>query len=140
MKVEARNLPANAAPANMVGSRPENQRVEIMYDSSDMQAMAANQFIAESSNLNEIKIMPQIVAEYGVANWELRIQADNKTIKTLKGSDALEPAIALSLDDLGRAKLVACTNLQAFIKVTDINNDTYETATDLCPVTVAKKN
>jgi outer membrane protein OmpA-like peptidoglycan-associated protein len=139
MKVEARNLPLNAAPANMVGSRPENQRVEIIYDSSDMQAMAANQFIAESSNLNAIKIMPQIVAEYGVANWELRIQADNQTIKTLKGTDALEPAIAIALDDLGRAKLVACTNLKALIKVTDINNDTYETATDLCPVTVAKK-
>jgi Mg-chelatase subunit ChlD len=88
MEVEARNLPLNAAPANMVGSRPENQRVDIIYDSSDMQTMAANQFIAESSNLNEIKIMPRIVAEYGVANWELRIQADNQTIKTLKGADA----------------------------------------------------
>ena len=139
MKVEARNLPTNAAPANMVGSRPENQRVEIIYDSSDMQALAANQFIAESSNLNEIKITPQIVAEYGVANWELSIQADNKTIKTLKGTDAIDPVVALSLDDLGRDKLVACTNLQALIKVTDTNKDTYETATDLCPVKVAKK-
>ena len=139
MEVEARNLPANAAPANMVGSRPENQRVEIMYDSSDMQAMAANHFIAESSNLNEIKILPQIVAEYGVASWEMRIQADDKTIKTVKGSEMIEPVLALSLDDLGRDKLVACTNLQAFIKVTDINKDTYETATDLCPVTVSKK-
>lgn len=139
MKVEARNLPLKAATANMVGSRPENQRVEIIYDSSEMQAMAANQFIAESSNLNEIKIMPRIVAEYGVANWELRIQADNETIKTLKGTDALEPAIALSLDDLGRAKLVACNNLQALIKVTDANNDTYEAATDLYPVSVARK-
>jgi outer membrane protein OmpA-like peptidoglycan-associated protein len=139
MKVEARNLPANAAPANIVGNRPENQRVEIIYDSSDMQTMAANQFIAESSNLNEIKIMSQIIAEYGVTNWELSVQADNQTIKTLKGSDAVDPVLALSLDDLGRDKLVACTNLQALIKVTDTNNDTYETATNLCPVTVAKK-
>lgn len=139
MAVEARNLPANAAPANMVGSRPENQRVEIIYDSSDMQALAANQFIAESSNLNEIKIMSQIIAEYGVANWELNVQADNKTIKTLTGSDAVDPVFAISLDDLGRDRLVASTNLQALIKVTDINNDTYETATDMCPVAVAKK-
>jgi outer membrane protein OmpA-like peptidoglycan-associated protein len=139
MKVEARNLPANAAPENTVGSRPENQRVEIIYDSSDMQAMAANQFIAESSNLNEVKIMPQIVAEYGVASWEMRIQADNKTIKTLKGSDAIEPVLALSLDDLGRDKLAECNNLKALIKVTDINNDTFETITDPCPVTVSKK-
>ena len=139
MKVEARNLPTNAAPPQMVGSRPENQRVDIIYDSSDMQAMAANQFIAESSNLTDIKIMPQIVAEYGVANWELNIQADNETIKTLKGSDPLEPVLALSLDDIGRDKLVAGNNLQARIKVTDTNNDIYETASDPCPVTVAKK-
>jgi outer membrane protein OmpA-like peptidoglycan-associated protein len=139
MKVEARNLPTNPAPVQMVGSRPENQRVEIIYDSSDMQAMAANPFIAESSNLNEIKIMSQIIAEYGVANWELSVQADNKTIKTLTGSDAVDPVFGISLDDLGRDRLVAGTNLQALIRVTDINNDTYETVTDLCPVTVAKK-
>ncbi|MGD2185436.1 MAG: OmpA family protein [Desulfobacterales bacterium] len=139
MQIDARNLPIHPAPANKVGSRPENQRVEIIYDSSDMQAMAANQFIAESSNLTGIKIMPQITAEYGVANWELSIQADNKTIKTLKGTDPLEPVLALSLDDIGRDKLVACSNLQALIKVTDINKDTYETATNVSPVTVAKK-
>ncbi len=139
MKIDARNLPTNPAPADIVGSRPENQRVEIIYDSSDMQAIAANQFIAESSNLTDIKIMPRITAEYGVANWELSLQADNKTIKTLKGTNVLEPVLALSLDDIGRDKLVASNNLQALIKITDNNKDTYETATDLCPVKVTKK-
>lgn len=139
MKVEARNLPAQPAPANMLGSRSENQRVEIIYDSSDMQAMAANQFIAESTNLSEIKIIPQIVAEYGMADWELDIQGDQQTIKTLKGAQALEPVLALSLDDIGRDKLAACSKLQARIKVTDTNQDTYETVTAMCPVTVTRK-
>jgi outer membrane protein OmpA-like peptidoglycan-associated protein len=139
MQIDARNLPAEPAPANRVGSRSENQRVEILYDSGDMQAIAANQFIAESSNLTDIKIMPQITAEYGVADWELNIQADNKTIKTLKGTDELKPVFALTLDEIGRDKLASSANLQALIKVTDTNNDTYEAATDLCPVIVAKK-
>jgi outer membrane protein OmpA-like peptidoglycan-associated protein len=139
MTVEARNLPASPAPENMLGSRPENQRVEIIYDSSDMQAMAANQFIAESSKLTEIKILPQIMAEYGVADWELNIQGDNQTIKTLKGSETVEPEMALSLDDIGRHKLAASSSLQARIKVTDTNQDSYETATAICPVTVSKK-
>ena len=139
MKIEARNLPDQPAPAEMLGSRPENQRVEIIYDSSDMQAMAANPFIAESSNLTEIKIHPQILAEYGVADWELSIQGDNQTIKTLTGAKTLEPVLALSLDDIGRDKLAACRNLQARIKVTDTNQDTYETATVMCPVTVSRK-
>jgi outer membrane protein OmpA-like peptidoglycan-associated protein/Mg-chelatase subunit ChlD len=139
MNVEARNLPEKAAPADALGSRPENQRVDIIYDSSDMQAMAANQFIAESSNLTEIKILPQIMAEYGVADWELNIQGDNQTIKSLTGAQILDPLLVLSLDDIGRDKLAACTNLQARIKVTDTNQDTYETATAMYPVTVTKK-
>jgi outer membrane protein OmpA-like peptidoglycan-associated protein len=139
MQIDARNLPADPAPANQLGSRSENQRVEIIYDSSDMQAMAANQFIAESSNLADIKIMPRITAEYGVTNWELNIQADNKTIKTLKGTDELKPVFALTLDEIGRDKLAGSTSLQAVIKVTDSNKDSYETATDLCPVNVARK-
>jgi len=139
MQIDARNLPADPASANRVGSRSENQRVEIIYDSGDMQAMAANQFIAESSNLADIKITPRITAEYGVADWELNIQADNQTLKTLKGTDELKPVFELTLDEIGRDKLAASTSLQALIKVTDTNKDTYETATDLCPVKVAKK-
>ncbi len=139
MKIEARNLPTQPAPPKMLGSRPENQRVEIIYDSSDMQAMAASQFIAESSDLTEIKIISQIMAEYGVADWELSIQGDNQTIKTLTGAETLEPVLALSLDDIGRDKLAASTNLQARIKVTDTNQDIYETATAMCPVTVSRK-
>jgi outer membrane protein OmpA-like peptidoglycan-associated protein len=139
MQLEARNLPADPAPANLVGSRSENQRVEIIYDSGDLQKMAANQFIAESSSLVDIKIMPRITAEYGVANWELNIQADNKTIKTLQGTDELKPVLTLTLDEIGRDKLAASNNLQALIRVTDTNKDTFETATDLCPVKVARK-
>jgi outer membrane protein OmpA-like peptidoglycan-associated protein/Mg-chelatase subunit ChlD len=139
MKVEARNLPDRPAPAEALGSRPENQRADIIYDSSDMQAMAANQFIAESSNLTEIKIVPQIMAEYGVADWELNIQGDNQTIKRLMGAETLDPLLVLSLDDIGRDKLAACTSLQARIKVTDTNQDTYETATAICPVTVTRR-
>jgi outer membrane protein OmpA-like peptidoglycan-associated protein/Mg-chelatase subunit ChlD len=137
--VEARNLPEQPAPANKAGSRAENQRVDIIYDSGDMQAMAANQFIAESSNLTEIKIMSQIEAEYGMADWELDIQGDQKTIKTVKGAQMLEPELALSLDEIGRDKLAACSNLQARIKVTDTNQDSYETMTAICPVTVTRK-
>jgi len=139
MAAEARNLPMQPAPANMLGSRAENQRVDIIYDSGDMQAMAANQFIAESSNLSEIKIVSQIEAEYGMADWELNIQGDQQTIKTIKGAQMLEPELALSLDDIGRDKLAACNNLQARIKVTDTNQDTYETMTAICPVTVTRK-
>lgn len=139
IKVEARNLPARPAPAEMPGSRAENQRVDIIYDSSDMQAMAANQFIAESSNLAAFKIAPQIIAEYGVSDWELDLQGDDQTIKSITGANMFEPTLALSLDDIGRDKLAACTSLQARLRVSDANQDTYETATAMIPVTVSRK-
>ncbi len=74
-----------------------------------------------------------------MADGEVSIQGDNQTIKTLTGAETLEPVLALSLDDIGRDKLAACTNLQARIKVTDTNQDTYETATAMYPVTVSRK-
>ncbi|MBT8332316.1 MAG: OmpA family protein, partial [Deltaproteobacteria bacterium] len=75
----------------------------------------------------------------GMADWELNIQGDQQTIKTIKGAQMLQPELALSLDDIGRDKLAACSNLQARIKVTDSNQDTYETMTAICPVTVTRK-
>jgi len=139
MQIDARNLPAEPAPADRVGGRSENQRVEIIYNSSDMQAMAADQFICPSSYPADIKITPQITAEYGVASWELNIQADNQTIKTLKGTDDLKPVFALTLDEIGRNKLAGSNRIQALIKVTDTRKDSYETATDPHPVKVARK-
>jgi outer membrane protein OmpA-like peptidoglycan-associated protein/Mg-chelatase subunit ChlD len=139
MQIDARNLPAEPAPANQVGGRSENQRVEIIYNSSDIQAMAANQFICASNNLADIKITPQITAEYGVASWQLSIQADNQTIRTLEGTDDLKPVFALTLDEIGRNKLAGSTRIQALINVTDTRKDSYETATDPYPVKVARK-
>ena len=37
MDIETRNLPANATAMDLVGARPENQRVEIIYESTDLQ-------------------------------------------------------------------------------------------------------
>jgi outer membrane protein OmpA-like peptidoglycan-associated protein len=140
IQVEARNLPANPTSADILGSRPENQRVEIFFESILVQSRAANAFITESQNINEVKITPRIVAGYGIASWELTILAGEQPIKTLSGEQSLSPIFSISTVELGIEKLAASGNLQARIKVTDIYNDTYETATEPCPVRVSKKN
>jgi len=139
MEIEARNLPANPASMNYLGSRPENQRVEIIFDSMEMQDNAAEEFVAEINNTNEIKITPELMVEHGIANWELTILADNQPIKTMKGTDELEPFYKFSLDEFGWGKLVTFSNLEARISVEDINNDNYETSTGLLPIKVSKK-
>jgi outer membrane protein OmpA-like peptidoglycan-associated protein len=138
MKTETRNLPASASDSTVLGGRAENQRVEIEYLLEEMKETTAGDFIVESSNSDGIKIHPHIVAEYGIANWELTIIGDDKIIKTLKGTGGLKPFYQLSFQELGLENLTKFQNLQARIKVTDIYDDTHEAQTGLCPLTVSK--
>ena len=138
MKVESRNLPAQPTPEHTLGSRPENQRVEILFDSTQMQADTAGEFVLESQNTNEIKIKPQIVAGYGINSWKITLLAGDQTIKTLSGEQNLESLYAFALSDLGLEKLPASGNLQARIKVTDIYDETYEITTEPCEIRISK--
>jgi outer membrane protein OmpA-like peptidoglycan-associated protein/Mg-chelatase subunit ChlD len=139
IKMEARNLPANPTSMNNLGSRPENQRVEIIFDPVEIKGKAAEEFALETNNTNEITITPQITGGYGIANWELTILADNQPLKTLKGTDELEPSYTFSLDEFGRGKLAEFSNLEAHIRVVDINNDTHEAVVGLLPIRASKK-
>ena len=139
IEMEARNLPANHTPINSLGSRPENQRVEIIFDPVEMQDNVAEEFVVEANNTNEIRIMPQIMAEYGISKWELTLLADNQPIKTLEGTDELEPSYTFALDEFGHGKLAAFSNLEAHIRVVDAYNDTHETTTGLLPIRVSKR-
>jgi len=123
MDIEARNLPENPTPMIVLGGRPENQRVEIIFDSMEMQDDAAKEFVVEASHRNEIRITPQIVAEYGIANWELTILADNRVIRTMTGSSDLEPFYAFSLDEFGWEKLAGFSNLEVHMRFVDIYDD-----------------
>jgi outer membrane protein OmpA-like peptidoglycan-associated protein/Mg-chelatase subunit ChlD len=138
MQIEARNLPAQSAAGDVIGSRAENQRADILFESARVEARAANEFVVESQNVDSLNINPRIVAGYGIANWELTILAGDQPVKTLTGEQHLEPVISISPVELGLEKLAASGTLQARIRVTDIYNDTYETATAVCPVKISK--
>jgi outer membrane protein OmpA-like peptidoglycan-associated protein len=138
MDVEARNLPANPTPTIVVGSRPENQRVEITFDSLELQNEAAQQFVVERANRGELEIAPDIVAEYGLESWELTLHTDDHVIKTLQGTDDLESAYTFSLNELGLETLMASRELEARIRVADVHGDTHEATAGPLPVTVSK--
>jgi outer membrane protein OmpA-like peptidoglycan-associated protein len=138
MKTEARHLPERPALLSVLGGRAENQRVEVLYEPPGAQAKAAGDFIVEANRIRKIQIQPEIVAEYGVAHWELDILADQQPIKTLKGTYDLKAQYAVPLDDLGRNRLVGSQNLEAHIKVVDIHGDAHET-TAVSPIVVSKK-
>lgn len=139
LKVGMRNEPTEASSADVLGGRAENQRVEIEFQPEDMQARSPEEFIVEKNEKNEIKIIPQISAEYGIASWELQILADNRPIKTLTGTGGLQPVYSFSLEEFGKGKLASYQNLQARIRVTDTTDETHEAVTSPTPITSSKR-
>ena len=134
MEVGIRNLPIRASQTNVLGGNAENRRVEIQYDSDQMQQAVADQFVAEDHNISEIKIYPQIEAKNSVADWELSLIANNQVIKTMNGPGELPSVYSIPLNEISIEKLAGAQDLQPVIKVTDILGDTYETHT--APVTI----
>jgi outer membrane protein OmpA-like peptidoglycan-associated protein len=140
MTIEARNLPEQATPRNLVGARTENQRVQIEYDSVEMQAEAENRFMVETSGTNKIDVSTNIFSEFGFSDWQLIISGDERPLKTLDGSNEIEPRFMFPLEELGLEELVATNTIGVKVRGTDIQNKAYETATVLVPVTVSTKS
>jgi outer membrane protein OmpA-like peptidoglycan-associated protein len=136
--IEARNLPERPAPQDVLGGRAENQRVEILYKDLAVPVAASGDFIAEVNGIQEIQVQPDIVAEYGIAQWELTLYADDELLKTLKGTNDLQASYVFTLDDLGRQRLAAAQKLEARIKVVDIHGDAHDTVT-ASPIVVSTK-
>lgn len=139
MALDAHNQPSHSATQDLLGSRAENRRVEIIFESAPMQSRAAKEFVVENHSARAVKITPQIVAGYDIANWELTLLADGIPVKQLSGLQGLEPAFSISPHELGIEKLAAAGHLQARIKVTDIYNDSLEAVTAKCPVQLSRK-
>ena len=139
MWTEAGNLPEKPAPEGLPGANAENRRVEIIYDAPAKEAGVAGTFIGAGDQVDEIDITPEIKAEYGVAAWELNIVGGTEQITGAKGEGDLALEYKFTLDSLDRQKLAASDQLQASIKVTDINGDTFETDPALCTVVVSKR-
>jgi outer membrane protein OmpA-like peptidoglycan-associated protein len=100
--------------------------------------MVAGDFVAEKNGIYQIQIQPDIVAEYGVAHWELVISAGAEPVKAVKGTHDLKGIYNFSLETLGKHRLAASENLEARIRVVDINGDTHET-TAASPIVVSKR-
>ena len=140
MTVVPRNLPLKPAGPDIRGGRAENQRVEIVFKPVELQAAVANDFRLERNNIGEVEISPQVKAEYGVAKWELNIEAKDQIVDNLKGASDPIKNDTISLSKIDLQKLSKLEFLQARIKVSDINGDTLEAATPQCPVTVSAKS
>ncbi|RPI76507.1 MAG: VWA domain-containing protein, partial [Desulfobacteraceae bacterium] len=136
MEITVRNLPAKPTATDLLGGRAENQRVEIVFKPAELQAAALQDFRGERNHLNQVDVLPQIKAEYGVANWDLTVEGKDQIIDTLQGTNELFKTYAVSLNKMSVQKLSNLEYIKASIKVTDINNDVLEASTQKHPVKV----
>jgi len=137
MDIETRNLPADAADLGLVGAGPENQRVEIVYDSADLQTATQADFIVETNGRRDVTVKTSIFAEAGYSAWQLTILGDDSPLKTLTGQGEIKPAQVLTLAELDTARLAALGSLGIQAQVTDTRGDVYETPKVILPVTVS---
>ncbi|MBT8365831.1 MAG: OmpA family protein, partial [Deltaproteobacteria bacterium] len=137
MDIEISNLPAKATSADLVGSRPENQRVEIIYDSTNLQSAAQDDFIVETSGRRELTVKTNIFAEAGFSDWQLTIFGDDQPLKILSGQGEIKPAHVLTLNELDMARLTTLRTLGVQAQVTDTRGDVYDTEKVILPVTVS---
>ena len=137
MKIETRNLPADATPPEIVGSRPENQRVEIVYDAADMQSAVQQGFMVETRGHRRLRINTNIFAPAGGSDWQLTIFGDDQPLKTLTGQGDIKPTHELGLEDLDMTRLKTVSSLKIQALVRDKNSDIHETESLILPVTVS---
>jgi len=137
IEMETRNLPAKATAMDLVGARPENQRVEIIYDSTDLQAAARDDFMVETSGRRELTVKTNLFAETGFSAWQLTIFGDDQPLKTLTGQGEIKPAHVLTLEELDMARLTTFSTLGVQAQVTDTKGEVYETGKVILPLTVS---
>ena len=140
MTIKARNLPQQPTPMDLIGARPENQRVEIEYDAAVMQADAPDRFIAEVNGKRDILIRTNILLEPGFREWQLTILGDDQPLKTFNGTDRIETQYTFALPDLDMEKLVALKTLGVKARIVDGKGAVSETDTIHVPIAVTSKS
>ncbi|MFH1148249.1 MAG: OmpA family protein [Pseudomonadota bacterium] len=138
MKTDARNLPVQHAGGDIPGGRAENQRAEILFDDSGLEAAMAEEFIVPV-NCAEIRVKPEITAEYGIENWTLALFSDKEVIRAYKGCGDLKPEFTFAVAELGKAKISSLGKLYSYLKVTDNAGEIREISIEGCRLKVSKK-
>jgi outer membrane protein OmpA-like peptidoglycan-associated protein len=127
MEVEARNLPRIPSTGRIEAGRVENQRVEIHCDATGILDPVQSTYIEIKSDVDAVRLIPDIVAEHGLASWEITLYSDRGPLKTLKGDGAALNDIALSSGEFSPEKLAGYGSLEARAVVTDLEGQTFET-------------
>jgi outer membrane protein OmpA-like peptidoglycan-associated protein len=131
--LESRNLPEAPSTSRIAEGQAENQRVEIRSTHPAILDTVKSEYVEKISNVPELKLIPKIAAEAGVATWEIQLKAGDAVVGNFNGEGEPASALILPLDKEQLNKIAEAGGIQASLKVTDkdANDLTAEQAGDL---------
>jgi outer membrane protein OmpA-like peptidoglycan-associated protein len=125
MTVEARNLPAVASAGSVTEGRQENQRVEIYSETASILDTIKSTYVEEICDGREVQIIPDIRADYDLAQWRVELTGDGTTIQSLDGQGDLDSLYRFDLEKIGFGRIGKCENIGARIEVLDEKGQAY---------------
>ncbi len=98
MTVEQRNLPAAPSTNRIPEGQAENQRVEIHSDADAVLDTVNSAFVEKVCAAQDVRIIPRIASEVGLADWRVQLACGDREIKTIQGQGALPEEWSIPLD------------------------------------------
>jgi len=119
LKIEDRNLPEAPSSNRLPEGQAENQRVEIRSDHAQILDTVKSEYVEKISAVQQIRVIPRIMAEAGIQDWQITLTCGDETIGAFKGSGDPEPAYVCPLDKTYFDKLVTTGSVKASLQVRD---------------------
>lgn len=119
MSVEQRNLPEMPSTNRIPEGQAENQRVEIYADNETILDTVDSAYIEKVSNLDQLKILPDIKSEAGISEYQVDIFCGDREIKTIKGQGALPNEWSVPLQASLLEEISGCRSVEMQMQVTD---------------------
>jgi outer membrane protein OmpA-like peptidoglycan-associated protein/Mg-chelatase subunit ChlD len=116
---EARNLPAAPSSNTTPEGRMENQRVEICSDHPALLDTVNSEYVQKVSDHDQLKIVPSIASEAGIADWKVSLDCGSKQLKSFQGTGNPPEKLMVNIDADLMEQIAACDTLQSTISATD---------------------
>jgi outer membrane protein OmpA-like peptidoglycan-associated protein len=130
MEVKARNLPQAPSTSSTAEGIAENQRVEIRSDDRAILDIIKSTYVQEMADPKALRILPQIQAEAGIANWKVELKGEDETvIESASGEGDMTSAVTFNLVPAGLSKIASFKTLTASVEVTDKEGEAFKNET-----------
>lgn len=117
--IEARNLPDVQSTNRIPEGQAENRRVEIYADNDAILDTVDSAYIQKVSNLDELRILPEIQSEAGIENWRVDLLCGDREIKTMQGEGALPSNWTVPLEAALLEQISSCESVEMKVQATD---------------------